>query len=114
MMDPFTDFAKELKDRDNIVYDGYYIGRVISDFPDIKIEVNESTVLNKSHLVFSASLLRDYTREFEINEGTSKQVGKIKWTDTIKLNDKVILVPSANGQSYIVIDKAVTFDVSGD
>ncbi|MEH6940772.1 DUF2577 family protein [Bacillus sp. JJ722] len=143
-MDGIIELAKMFKKNENQPYDGYFVGRVIADFPDIKIEIDKNIILDKSHLVFAASLLKGYTREYEIFEAdvqftdsqcgsttveslhshgieslnvdttTLKSKGKIKWTDTIKKDDEVILVPSQNSQSFIVIDEAVTFDVSGD
>lgn len=41
-----------------------------------------------------------------INTGY-KSTGKIKWTDSLKVDDEVILIPTANEQRYYVIDKVV-------
>lgn len=40
-------------------------------------------------------------------EGCEKISGKITYTDTLKLGDKVILVPSTDEQTYFLVDKAV-------
>ena len=112
-MDGIVEIAKMFKDRDNTEYDGYVIGDVISDFPDIKIKIDNGIILDNTHLVFSAHLIKGYTREIEIvDSNNQKIIGKLKMKDTIVKGDKVILFPSKNSQSYVVTDKAVTFDVS--
>ncbi|MGD6845227.1 DUF2577 domain-containing protein [Bacillus infantis] len=143
-MRAYIELAKMFKERNNVPYEGYLIGKVIADFPDIKIELDKNIILDKSHLVFSAHVLSGYNREYEISEADlqfrdtdcgqtevasahsheiaslnvdSQMVtssGKITWTDTIVKNDYVILIPSHNSQSFVVIDKAVILDVSGD
>lgn len=43
-----------------------------------------------------------------LNIDTSYQsAGKIKWTDSLKSEDEVILIPTTNEQQYFVIDKVV-------
>lgn len=112
-MNGILELAKILKERENQPYEGYVIGEVVDDFPNIKIKLGENIHLDASHLVFAAHLLSDYSRQCEIFDSVGVISGKLKLTDTIKKDEKVILVPSQNSQSYIVIDKAVTFNVSG-
>lgn len=38
---------------------------------------------------------------------TEKSEGTLKYTDTLKAGDKVILIPSSDNQKYYLIDKAV-------
>lgn len=40
-------------------------------------------------------------------EGQEKITGKMKYTDTLKPGDEVILIPSTDEQRYFVVDKAV-------
>lgn len=43
-----------------------------------------------------------------LNVNTQYQsTGKIKWTDSLKVGDEVILIPATNEQQYYVIDKVV-------
>lgn len=97
-------------------YEGFLIGKVLTPPPEVQIGIDEGIVLNRSHLFFSASVLNDYQREFEIEGDIDilengyqpfKAKGKIKWTDTLKTDDLVLLVPAGNQQMYIVIEKAV-------
>lgn len=138
MNDPYVEMAKMLKERDNKIYSGYNVGEIVEDFPSIKIRTDENILLDKEELLFSAHLLRDYEWEYEIVEGeiqfvdtncgdttvdslhshqieslnvdtnTLKSKGKIKWVNTIKKGDKVLLIPSGDEQTYVVIDKVVT------
>jgi len=141
MDEQMVEFAKMFKERDNMPYEGYSIGEVVEGFPEIAIKLDAQRILYKDRLVFAAHILKDYEREFElegeiqftdencgetnvmslhshsieslnVDSQTLKAKGKVKWTDVIKKDDKVILVPNADHQKYIVIDKAVTFDVS--
>jgi len=100
-------------------FEGFLIGDVVANLPDIKIQIDPAIILDKTNLIFAAHILKDYEREFEIFEGeeiiingstpeTFTAKGKVKWTDEIKSGDKLILVPSSNDNMYIVIDKGVT------
>jgi Protein of unknown function (DUF2577) len=109
----YVEMAKLLKERNNKSFDGFVIGKVISSFPDIKIQIDNNIHLDASHLIFSSHLLEEYKREFKIN-GTSNgesyiAEGNIEFTDSIKVNDLIILVPSSNNQSYVVLDKGVKY-----
>lgn len=49
-----------------------------------------------SHTVTNISIDTEY-----------QSIGKIKWTDSLKTGDEVILIPATNEQQYYVIDKVV-------
>lgn len=99
-------------------FEGFVIGRVISPPDDLRVSIDEAIILDKTNLIIAAHVLSDYEREFEIIEGDEISIdsspirtftakGKFKWTDTLKVDDLVILVPSQNEQMYILIDKGV-------
>lgn len=46
---------------------GLIIGEVTADLPEIKIDIGNGIILDKDDLVFSASILKDYTREYSID-----------------------------------------------
>lgn len=119
-------------------FEGFLIGDIVADLPEIKVQIDPAIILDKTNLIFAAHVLHDYEREFEIYEAeiqftdkncgtttvasahshgietlnvdssTLTAKGKIKWTDKLKNGDKLILVPSTNDNMYIVIDKAVS------
>lgn len=112
-MNGYVEMAKLLKERNNNTFDGFVIGTVISSFPDIKIQIDTNIHLDASHLIFASHLLEGYKRDFKI-DGTSNgesytAEGNIEFSDSIKVNDLIILVPSSNNQSYVVLDKGVKF-----
>lgn len=116
---------------------GFYIGVIEIAPPEIQVRLGPEVILYKENLIISAAVLKDYEREFEIfdaeiqftdnNSGQTNTVsthshsieslnvdsdtltakGKIKWTDELKIGDKVILVPAQNDNMYILIEKAV-------
>ena len=121
MNEAIVSIAKEFQNAKNggKLFEGFLIGDIVADLPDIKVQIDPAVVLDKANLIFSAHVLHDYEREFEIFEGkeiiinnstpnTFTAKGKIKWTDKLKSGDKLILVPSSNDNMYIVIDKAVS------
>lgn len=102
----------------NSGFAGFYIGVVEVAPPEIQVRLGPEVILYKENLIISAAVLKDYEREFEIIEGkemiiagsipnTFTAKGKIKWTDELKIGDKVMLVPAQNENMYILIDKAV-------
>jgi hypothetical protein len=119
------------KERDNKPYIGPQIGKVIIPPPDIKIALGDNIILEKDRLRISASVLNNYEREIEITNGegvttlvqplppdppttsetwgmTNTNIkGKMKYTDTLKSGDEVILIPSDDAQIYYLIDKVV-------
>lgn len=104
-----VEFATLFKERDNKLYNSFLIGKIISPPPSTQISISPEVILNNSNLVFSAHLLANYERTFEVSNATINSFsGKIKMTDTFKKDDLVILIPSTNNKKYIVIDRAVT------
>lgn len=121
MNEAIVSIAKQFQNAKNggKQFEGFLIGDVVANLPDIKIQIDPAIILDKTNLIFAAHILKDYEREFEIFEGeeiiingstpeTFTAKGKVKWTDEIKSGDKLILVPSSNDNMYIVIDKGVT------
>ena len=120
MNEAIVSIAKNFKDakEGGKPFEGFLIGRVVAELPDIKVQISPEVTLDKTHMIFSAHVLSDYEREFEIFEGpeiiinnsrpeTFTAKGKVKWTDKLKIDDKLILIPAGNDNMYVVIDKAV-------
>lgn len=139
MNEAIVSIAKNFKDakEGGKQFEGFLIGKVVSEFPDIKVQTSPEVTLDKTQMIFAAHVLHDYEREFEIydaeiqftdedcgqtavssahshgiaslnvDSSTLQAKGKIKWTDKLKIDDKLILIPAGNDNMYIVIDKAV-------
>ena len=60
------EFARLLKDRDNKIFEGFIVGTVLEMSSDPKIQISPDEILHKENLIFAASLLDGYEREFEI------------------------------------------------
>lgn len=138
-MNGYTKLAKIIKQRDNVQYPSITTGIVISPPPQAKIQLNDATILENRHLVWSAHMLVDYERELEsdgeikftdsdcgqtttsashshgiqtVNIDTEFETKNVKITmkDTVIVGDEVILQPTIDNQLYFVIDKAVRFE----
>lgn len=122
------ELAKILKDRDNPKINGATIGKVVSLNP-LNITTDEGQIkLNKKHLYICDSLfLNEY--KFQIENTTFTGDAKLKKDGVVsdhevielnikndtkskvtlsfefKLDDEVLLLPSANGQNFFIIDK---------
>jgi hypothetical protein len=89
-MDGITEFAKMLKERENKINPGVTTGEVITTSP-IVIRLGEKIILSaaKSNLVISDAIKTKVL------------------TDKLSAGDEVILIPTADGQVFFAIDKAV-------
>lgn len=113
------ELAKKFKERNNRQRIGNVIGKVISTFPNFKISILDGqVVLDKNQLYISSLLEDNYKREFEVNniEGATSNTsehshsieslkGVIKFTDSLKLNDEVLLIPAENEQVWFIVGK---------
>ncbi len=139
-MDGISELAKLFKERENKLYLGPQVGKVLSPLPDIQIALGDRIILSKENLLIASHTLIDYEREFSIEgqiqlsqtsagETSSTSVGdhgshnhtvstlnidtnyqstgKLKWTDSLKAGDEVMLIPATNEQQYFLIDKVV-------
>ena len=121
MNEAIVSIAKQFQNAKNggKQFEGFLIGDVVAELPDIKIQIDSAIILDKTMLIFAAHVLPGYVRDYELYDITDDELvlrrsdGKIKWIDELKNGDKLILVPSSNDNMYIVIDKAVSLDVSG-
>lgn len=77
-------------------------GVVVSVSP-LKVQIDQKLTLNKVQLKLTRAVL-DYDVEMSVNGG-AKQIYTIY--NSLKINDKVIMVRVQGGQQYIVIDKEV-------
>lgn len=127
--------AKLFKKRDNPVVMGPLIGTVIQDTPVIKISVfSGQVILEEQHLYINECLLSNHKRQMitnglmdlndaicgqtnyqtdhshvidtlEVTEGNFSSEGEIILTDTLKMGDEVLLLPTNNHQKFFIICK---------
>lgn len=77
-------------------------GVVVSVSP-LKVQIDQKLTLNKAQLKLTRAVL-DCDVEMSVNGG-DKQIYTIY--NSLKINDKVMMVRVQGGQQYIVIDKEV-------
>lgn len=130
--DGLTELAKLFKERDSKQIFSVTTGKIISPPPEPRIMLDDVILLDGRNLIFASHLISGYERRMrfkEVDWGTTTEVNDggqgesshkhfvnltnedalIEWTDTIKKDDEVILIPVQDGQLYYVIDKAVRF-----
>lgn len=102
----FNDLHKLLKENAQMSVGSSYpvaimYGKVISSSP-LEINVEQRMVLDRSFLILSKSVT-DYTGSVYIDG----KYHSFTIDNSLKTNDKVILLRQQGGQKYIVLDKVV-------
>ncbi len=92
-MNSIEKLAQMFKERDNQIYLGPQIGKVIAPLPNIKVALGDRIILGKDKLIISGHIYSHYPN----------QTG----TAYLNSNDEVILLPSNDEQKYFLLDKAV-------
>lgn len=103
-MDAFTELAKLLKERENKPTHGITVGKVVSSPPQLKIQLNEVVLLSASNLVISSHLLEERVKKITVSNGL---VTEVIDKEELKVGDEVILIPTADYQTFYLIDKVV-------
>lgn len=79
-------------------------GKVISTNP-LKVNIEQRMVLDKNFLVLSDRLTRKSTR---IRIPSTNDQVDVVFDNSLKVNDKVILLREQGGQKFIILDKVVS------
>ena len=101
-----VDLAKEFKQRDNQEIEGAVLGTVISNNP-LTISVYNNKVILDSKNYYICSNLTSIAKAADIELNSAINTGEITFKDILKPNDKVLCLPTANGQKFFIIDKVV-------
>lgn len=120
--DGITELALMLKKSEPIKPQSMTTGLVVSSPPNLQIRLNDVIVLDSTDLIVALHLLKGYQRELHFvnpnwgitsyenhsHEVNLKNVSTpVQWFDDLIPGDEVILMPTADGQTYFVLDKAV-------
>lgn len=128
--DGITELALMLKKSEPMKPQSMTTGVVVSSPPNLQIRLNDVIVLDSTDLIVASDLLKGYQRELHFvnpdwgitssendgGQGASNHSHKVnlkgvstpvQWFDDLKPGDEVILMPTADGQTYFVLDKAV-------
>ncbi len=71
-MQDMVDIFRKLKNPDKF---GLVIGEIKADLPNIKIDIGNGIILDKDDLVFSASILEEYERTYQITSADAQLSG---------------------------------------
>jgi len=124
------DFANELRKRNNEKPNGAILGEVISIEP-LKISIYEGKViLTNEQCYLCSNLIKEIPRKadlnikaYSVNVTATDSMGdtissinisdksdydiEITYKDILKIGDKVLCLPTIDGQTFFVIDKVV-------
>lgn len=129
--------AKLFKDRDNPVWLGAVTGEVIKAPPELEVKLQSGVIIKKHKIMVSIEKLEGYQRTYSLEgniteyafdnttssepvpqhpshpikklagKGTYKAEGTIKWTDTLKVGDTVLMLPTNKEEYFYLIDRVV-------
>ena len=66
MVDDFKSIFQSLKNKS---YIGAVIGEVIETFPNLRVAISDTEIIEKDDIIVSSHIMKKYSRTFEISEG---------------------------------------------
>lgn len=129
--------ALMLKSRDNPKFLGAITGEVVKAPPELEVKLENGIIIKNKKIMISIEKIAGYERTYSLEgniteydfdnttksssvsnhpehpipklkgKGTYKAEGKIKWTDTLKIGDKVLMLPTNDHKYFYLIDKVV-------
>jgi len=97
-----TELAKLFKERENKALIGSVVGKVVSAAPDLQVSIIDGNILlYKEQLYCCDHVVSGYTRQYT----TEVAAGTIELTDTLKTGDDVLLIHTADEQTWFIIDR---------
>jgi hypothetical protein len=74
--------------------------------PNLRIKVDNMSVELENDDVIVAQYLTKHTRKISIDGGVEST---LQFNDELKVNDRVIVASINNGQTYVILDRAVIY-----
>lgn len=129
--------AQIIKARDNPIWLGAVTGQVSKAPPNLEVTLENGIVIKNHKIMIAIEKIVGYTRtyslegnitEYKFNNttssesipnhpphpiknlegnGTYKAEGTIQWTDTLKVGDTVLMLPTNKEEYFYLIDKVV-------
>ncbi|MFS0841173.1 DUF2577 domain-containing protein [Paenibacillus sp. 1P03SA] len=82
------------------------LGTILAPPPGIRVQVDNSPIeLDAGDVIVSEHLTR-HKRMVRINGGAEQE---LEFSDELKQGDKVIVASADNGQSFLILDRAVMY-----
>ena len=129
--------AEIIKKRDNPIWIGAITGEVTKAPPELEVKLENGIIIKNHKIMISIEKIVGYQRtyslegnitEYKFNNttssesipnhpshpiknlegsGTYKAEGTIQWTDTLKVGDKVLMLPTNKEEYFYLIDRVV-------
>lgn len=128
--------ARMLKARDNPLWVGAVTGEVVKAPPQLEVKLENGVIIKNHKIMISIEKIIGYQRTYSLEgnitqydfenttatevasnhthqikklsgNGNYKAEGTIQWTDTLKVGDKVLMLPTNENEYFYLIDKVV-------
>ena len=129
--------AEIIKKRDNPLWIGAVTGEVVKAPPQLEVKLENGIIIKNHKIMISIEKIVGYQRTYSLKgnitkydfdnttssepvsthpahpikklsgKGTYTAEGTIQWTDTLKVGDKVLMLPTNKEEYFYLIDKVV-------
>lgn len=129
--------AEIIKKRDNPLWLGAVTGEVVKAPPELQVKLENGIIIKNHKIMISIEKIVGYQRTYSLQgeitkydfenttssepvpnhpahpikklsgKGTYTAEGTIQWTDTLKVGDKVLMLPTNKEEYFYLIDRVV-------
>ena len=129
--------AEIIKKRDNPLWLGAVTGEVVKAPPELQVKLENGIIIKNHKIMISIEKIVGYQRTYSLKgnitqydfdnttssepvsthpahpikklsgKGTYTAEGTIQWTDTLKVGDKVLMLPTNKEEYFYLIDRVV-------
>ncbi|MCF2626265.1 DUF2577 family protein [Fusobacterium perfoetens] len=129
--------AEIIKKRDNPLWLGAVTGEVVKAPPELEVKLENGIIIKNHKIMISIEKIVGYERTYSLKgnisqydfenttssepvsthpahpikklsgKGTYSAEGTIQWTDTLKVGDKVLMLPTNKEEYFYLIDRVV-------
>lgn len=129
--------AEIIKQRDNPLWIGAVTGEVVKAPPQLEVKLENGIIIKNHKIMISIEKIVGYQRTYSLKgnitqydfdnttssepvsthpahpikklsgKGTYTAEGTIQWTDTLKVGDKVLMLPTNKEEYFYLIDRVV-------
>ena len=129
--------AEIIKKRDNPLWLGAVTGEVVKAPPELEVKLENGIIIKNHKIMISIEKIVGYQRTYSLKgnitqydfdnttssepvsthpahpikklsgKGTYTAEGTIQWTDTLKVGDKVLMLPTNKEEYFYLIDRVV-------
>lgn len=102
------EIAKEFKSAKEAgnYHNGFVIGTVVTGLPNLSVQTDPEIIVKKDKLIVADYLLSGYKRDVTLRDEYTRNY-ELEYRDSIKVGEKLILIPNGDNNVYVAIGKAV-------